>query len=436
MFNPFLTPVVKTHRKYSPSSLSRILKCMGSIGEGANDRDPSSNDAADEGQIGHDIFEECMKDGGSAERFIGHRRVPSDGAPFVLTIDRHFAAAVDLALSTARHAAAPMAGTTGPVTVLLEHEVSLKGFEAICGGTFDIAAIHPVLLTTGYPGFFVRLGDLKMGMLEVEAEANAQMMAYGAMLLDTYDLWEKVEFVELTIMQPRIFYGDRIKTVTVSVATLAEFRQILVATIEAAEAHTGDPTFTAGSHCRYCARLGMCPASADLLKSMLTMIHMDPLEAPNLALGWFMDVRKVLDSFAKRSEAILKDRAIRGQDIGRPLVLTRKFRQWKDEAAARERLFDLAGDLALEAAMKERGGPLPLEEAELVHHRAGLAILEPPTPAQTIERNKALKDFVTENAYTPEGDVVVGTPDDKRTRYTRPTVEEIWSATKNPVGST
>lgn len=430
MWNPFMTPVVKTHRKYAPSSLSRILKCMGSIGEGANDRNPSSNDAANEGQIGHDIFEECMKDGGSAERFIGHRRVPSDGEPFVMTIDRHFASSVDLALKAARDRVAPMPGTTGPVTVLLEHEVSLRGYEELCGGTADLFAIHPVMLTSGRPGFFVRGGDLKMGMLDVDAEANAQMLAYMVMFLDTHGLWDQVEFAELNIFQPRIFYGERIKSVTVSIADLVEFRNILVATIVAAETRTGDPVFTSGPHCRYCARLGMCPASAEMLRSMLTMIHMDPIEAPNLALGWFLDVRKVLDSFTKRAEAILKDRAMRGQDIGRPLVMTKKFRQWRDEAEARASLFTFAGNAAIRKAL-EGGAALSPEEEVRMRIEAGLTLLDPPTPAQVIERNKALREFVDKNAYTPEGDVVVGTVDDKRTRYTRPTVQEIWNATKD-----
>ena len=397
MNNPFSTHTPKRHALLAPSSLARILKCTGSVGAGENNRDLSPRDASNEGTIGHDIFEECMRTGGDATAFVGRRMVPSNGEIFVLEIDKHFARAVDMALATARVLAAPLSPGSAPGVVLLEQAVELRGCEAVCFGRFDLFAVHRVKLSTGADGFFLRGLDLKMGFTEVEVEANAQLMGYATMLLDQMDAWDKVEFVELTIAQPRLFYGNRLKTVNVPIATLREFRAVLVSVVDRVSA--GDRSFNAGAHCRYCERLGMCPASADLLRNLLTLVSLDPAAIGSEKLGFFLDHRKLFDTFTRRAESILKERGMRGEDIGRPIVSSHKHRQWRDEAVVVARL---------------------LEEK-------GASAVYPPTPAQVSEQFPDLRDFVDANAFAPEGEPVVGTPGDKRRVYTRRRVEDVWA---------
>lgn len=398
---PFVNPFVpasaaKTHRKYAPSSISRILKCPPSVDAGQARRDFSSDEAANGGQVGHDIFEICMRDGGGADRFIGRKLTPSDGADFILEVDRHFARAVDLALAAARRLSVELppflTPGIGEGSAFLEHEVSLRGYEDLCGGTADLVRLSATVTPNG-TGWFLDIFDLKMGFLEVDAEANGQLFTYAACALDEFGVWGQVEFVRLTIAQPRLFYGEKIKTVVVPVATIAEFRDTLVRTIDACERGTMD--FIAGPHCRYCEKLGMCPASQNLMKSLVEMIAQDPATAPSAALTWFIDHRKVYEAFVRRAEFVAKDRAMKGEDMGgRPLVMSTTHRQWRDEPAAVRTLLEGLGPDAV----------------------------QPPTPAQVIDRFPEWKGWVEENSFRPRGSVVLGKIGDTRTRYSRPSL--------------
>jgi len=130
-------------------------------------------------------------------------------------------------------------------TVSAEQHVRLTPWLA---GTLDssVTAVDRVL----------RVLDLKYGMSIVEVFENTQLIIYGGALL-TPD----IEWVELSIYQPRAFHHEGIHRVWR--VSAAEFRQHVARIIEAGErCQAPTPIATPGRHCGYCNARSSCQALA------------------------------------------------------------------------------------------------------------------------------------------------------------------------------
>ena len=107
------------------------------------------------------------------------------------------------------------------------------------------------------------IGDLKYGYVPVNVVENRQLIAYMISTLDTFELWDKIDTIVTTIIQPRKQHIDGpIRQHTYSINEAKEWQVFFKAAVEATE----DPNAKCvpGDHCKYC-KVKQCRARFERL---------------------------------------------------------------------------------------------------------------------------------------------------------------------------
>jgi hypothetical protein len=108
------------------------------------------------------------------------------------------------------------------------------------------------------PQRIVHIIDYKNGYMPVEIVGHSQTSGYGVATLDTYDLWDKVDTVVNTVIQPN---GNHIegpvRTTIQTIGQMREWRDKFGRSVELAESNTKP---VAGEHCTYCPAQANCRA--------------------------------------------------------------------------------------------------------------------------------------------------------------------------------
>lgn len=125
------------------------------------------------------------------------------------------------------------------------HEYVPEGF-----GTSDVDIVG---------GNMLEVIDLKYGKgVVVDAFENKQMMLYALGVWEEVNLLYNIEYVRMTIYQPRI---DNISSYDMAIEDLLKWvREVLIPT--AKEAFKGTGEFVPGDHCRFCRARSICKATA------------------------------------------------------------------------------------------------------------------------------------------------------------------------------
>jgi hypothetical protein len=339
-----------THAKLSPSGASRWMVCAGAprLCEGIPD---TSSPYAAEGTAAHAVAESCLRSGQSA--------VGTSVQGFVVTAE--MADAVDLYVST----------------VLADYEVTCDKAELHIESRFDLGWLgRPDLSGTADavirdPFGTLRVYDFKYGMTPVEALDNPQMMYYGtgAAQDGTY------EDVELIVVQPRARHEDgpvrRCRMPLEDLLTWA--RDVLIPAAVATEAP--DAPLVAGSHCRFCKALAICPAQREQASLVArTAFEAQPVALPSPDALAPADLRVVLER-AEMVEAwfnacrahvhhLLETGAVAPETVGHKLVRGRATRKWADEGFAETGLVLQLGDAAY---TKKIISPAQAEKAKVLN---------------------------------------------------------------------
>jgi hypothetical protein len=235
--------------------------------------------------------------------------------------------------------------------------------------------------------------DYKNGHVNVEAEANEQLMIYAAASIFTHNL--PALWVRLVVVQPNSFMPvPRVKQSFVSADELYRFAS-RVAAIPA-----GSLEFKAGEHCTYCPLFGRCPPTKDLMTRLSQVIEHPAAEVSNDHVAMFLALEKpIKDWFDELNKAATK-RAVNGNvPQGMKVVATQKHRAWKDTNVARTAIAD----------------------------KLGIGVLNPPTPAQAEKIGMEL-DWVQANSDRPEGGPALAFASDKRPEFKRKDVKEMFAA--------
>lgn len=229
------------HRKFSPSGMSRILKCPASL-EG--DYPDESSVYAREGTAAHELAQVCFALDCSPADFVGRE---IDG----FQVTEEMADAVQVYLDTIAAAKKDLEELTG-----VEPDVSIEVYiqeSPLFGGTIDC------LIEADYQ---IAIVDFKYGAgVVVEVEQNPQLLSY-AILAASHRIHEqgtKTEGATLYVVQPRATHAEgpvRIWEPTMS--ELSQFRQSVEAAIQSYQ-EGGPKSFCAGDHCRWCPRKVDCP---------------------------------------------------------------------------------------------------------------------------------------------------------------------------------
>ncbi len=349
------------HAIISPSGMSRILLCPGSVAASAPIEDAASIHAS-EGTAAHKLGEDSILLGVSPHDLVG-TVITADGVDFAVTKEMADAVAMYVTMAEARHEEMGKDETV----MLVEQRVSLEPHIPETWGTADLVLINRKDL-------LVDVWDYKHGKgIEVEAKNNTQMMTYALGVLSKLreEGWTKEELdavkVNLRIVQPRTASPVDDNEWDVSPAALREiYKLIKVQACRALDMMEGkiEPVFTPGeTQCRWCKAAPSCPKLAEaalaeasefwsesfrdevenqILKgNEKAAIHKAEETAavlmPGISDDKLVDMlasAKLAKTFAKAVEAEALSRAMQGNILPKhKLVRGRSTRKWDDADA-------------------------------------------------------------------------------------------------------
>lgn len=210
------------HARLGPSAADRWTVCPRSVreierlvAEGKIDPHASSG-AADEGTAAHQVRGDALDLGLDAWDFLG-TSITINGVEYPCDEDMcvHLQPGIDW-----------LREQEG--TLIVEHRVDLSAWMPGQFGTLDTGVIN-------YRARRATINDLKYGAgVDVQAVENKQLRIYAIGTMDNFDLWDKVDEVELVIDQPRL---GGMKHWSVSAEELREFAH----EVKAAALRVDDP---------------------------------------------------------------------------------------------------------------------------------------------------------------------------------------------------
>lgn len=363
------------HAVYAPSSADRWVYCTASAEAIAMLPEQEEGEEAAEGTAAHEEIERIFGTG-------------PDGGHWVnpLLIDPDHPAAYGIALLLAYVRQLP------PGRLWIEQRVALT--EQIWGRC-DVAHWDAASAT-------LTIVDYKNGMRAVDVEENSQLRIYAAASIFTHNLPAK--WIRYVVVQPNDWrpFVPRVKQSTESADALYAWAS-RVATIP-----RGEKSFVAGDHCRDCPLFGRCSASLDLLKDLSAVIAglVEPSEVRTEQVALFLSLKKPIEDQFKKFEKYWQGAALKGSvPAEMKIVMSRPHRAWKDKDEARK----------------------------LVLERIGPDALDPPTPAQAIDRGIP-EDVVNPMAPRPEGVPVLAFANDKRPEFKRKSASEMFAGVTVGIG--
>lgn len=261
------------HARNSPSALHRTLNCPPSLVLGEQFHDEESQYAA-EGSAGHALAEHLIK------KHLKQRtkRPVSDyySDDLMEAVEDYVAFVIEKIEEAKRECKSPRFS--------VEQRVDISEYSPDCFGTADMVIITDKV---------AHVIDLKLGRgVEVSAEENPQLMAYGLGVLEMVDMLYDIETVRLTIFQPRI---SNFSTWDISPDALKAWGKEILKP-RSAMALAGEGEFKAGSWCRFCKARNQCRARAE---EFLRLAKMEFRQPALLTDDEITEVLKVSDELAK-----------------------------------------------------------------------------------------------------------------------------------------
>jgi len=303
------------HSLLGASSSHRWLACPGSFRLSQQLPHRPSSVYAATGSVAHALIEKCWDDHkyldvtdiGTTWAFEGHTG----------TIDEGFVDGVNKMLDYLRSAAM----TADWIEV--EHQVQLHYPSPVAMfGTTD--AIFKV-------GRVLEIGDYKNGAgVSVNPVENPQLLYYAVGALHTFQLWDEIDTLRLTVIQPHAG-GEPIRCWTIDRVDLDMWvDDVLLPGVEAVT--KDDAPLVTGPQCRFCPVAHGCPklheaaveaAKHEFEEMPLSLNHLGPeLELAEKAELWIARIREIALDHLKRQQPI----------DGWTLVPTRPTRQWRDDS--------------------------------------------------------------------------------------------------------
>lgn len=239
----------RPHALLSPSSASRWLACTPSARLEEQFPD-SAGEAAKEGTLAHAVGELMLRHDEAKISDYAYKVGLEEAEKNELFSNALFIHARDYADFVLERYAEARAKTKD---ALLEIEVRLditkyipEGF-----GTGDAVIIADGTLD---------LIDMKYGKgVLVDAKENKQMMVYALGALALYELAYSIQFVRMTIYQPRL---ENYSSYEMPVGDLKHWAETEL-TEKAKLAFEGKGEYNPGNHCRFCRARAVCKAHAD-----------------------------------------------------------------------------------------------------------------------------------------------------------------------------
>lgn len=372
------------HARNSPSALHRTLNCPPSLVLGEQFQDEESQYAA-EGSAGHALAEHLIK------KHLKQRtkRPVSDyySDDLMEAVEDYVAFVIEQIEAAKRECKSPLFS--------VEQRVDISEYSPDCFGTADMVIVTDKV---------AHVIDLKLGRgVEVSAEENPQLMAYGLGVLEMVDMLYDIEVVRLTIFQPRI---NNFSTWDITPEALKTWGEEVLKP-RSAMALAGAGEFQAGSWCRFCKARNQCRARAEEFLRLAKMEFQQPALLSDDEIAEIIKVSDELSKWAADVYAYAQDQAITHgkQWKGYKLVEGRSNRKYSSdeevEKAAQEAGYtdiykkSLIGVTEMERLMGKKEFARIL--GKLVYKPQGKITLVPDTDKrEAINKSTAAADFQEE----------------------------------------
>ncbi len=262
-----------THARNSPSALHRTLNCPPSLVLGEQFQDEESCYAA-EGTAGHALAEHLIK------KYLKQRtkRPVSDyySDDLMEAVEDYVAFVIEKVEEAKQECKVPLFS--------VEQRVDISEYSPDCFGTADMVIVTDRV---------AHVIDLKLGRgVEVSAEENPQLMAYGLGVLEMIEMLYDIEVVRLTIFQPRI---NNFSSWEITPEALKKWGNEILKP-RSAMALAGEGEFHAGSWCRFCKAKNQCRARAE---EFLRLAKMEFRPPDLLSEEEISEILKISDELAK-----------------------------------------------------------------------------------------------------------------------------------------
>lgn len=329
------------HLTFGGSTAHRWMRCAGSVRLCATLPPQPESEHMARGTRAHALLEHALRRGGGTDvtDFAGIT-VDSFNVPF----EQEDVEAVQVAVDYVRDITA-----TNPDAVMwVEQRVTLADD---VGGTADVLIYVPSKR-------HLHVIDYKHGAGHYVTEHAPQFRFYATCAVMTRDDLD-VGTIYATVIQPRCFAGDPVRTAVYGVADMITYADDVEAAVAAALAP--DPAFVAGEWCDWCPAAPYCPAHRDDAFSVVTV----PDGGARLPVGDEITIRLPppgecrdpavlaqtlpalgqIKAWVSAMEDAAYAEAMAGKHIpGHKLVAKRGTRKWIDEAAAAEVLAEKLGN--------------------------------------------------------------------------------------------
>lgn len=178
----------------------------------------------------------------------------------------------------------------------------------------------------------LEIGDYKNGYATVEVLNNSQEIGYSIATMDTFDLWDKIDTVKNTIVQPNGNHIDGpVRSATYPISVMYDWQAKYKRSVALAEDKSQKPK--AGEHCYYCPAQANCRARIEwVLDHAYVTVPFDELSIPELELIY----REIGSTkvFLEKVEERVFNLAMRGRRFdGYKVVQSYGRAECKDESA-------------------------------------------------------------------------------------------------------
>ena len=313
------------HSALGPSALARVIACPGSfaLSQRADVRafPHKTSIYAATGSAAHAVAEARLKGGTSPAPARVNR------AGYEIELDDALKDAVEVYTSTAHE-------------IMLRADWHAVERRVYLGSYFPESDPPPVAIfgTADFLAYIraerkLYVVDYKHGAgIYVRVQDNPQLMAYaaGAMALLINELPDaRVTFVEMTVVQPNIAGGERVRTWTItSMDVVMWAAEVLRPAIRRAQ---DEPeTYVPGTQCRFCAGGPVCPALHQAAVQRAKQ-DFDPVEITNEDLGVMLGQAEHAEIWIKKVRDLALDKLKSQEEIpGWGLAPTDPRRSWGD----------------------------------------------------------------------------------------------------------
>lgn len=429
------------HSIFSPSKAHRYMKCPGSIAMEAGAKDDGST-FAQEGTCAHKLSEMVLRgEVASASEMLNESIMWEEGGKKIswkINADMidHVQRYVDRIRERVEEF--KMLPNVKKVTLHVEQRVDFSDLIGIPGqsGTADIV----IEVEFDDDTAMLSVEDLKYGMgVKVDAEANEQLMTYGAAVMSAFELvgYDIVK-VNVAIHQIRLnhlseytYTADEIREFTVELAKQAKVAEAGYELYTAGKITTDELVLKPGEkQCKFCKAKGKCPALANAvmttivndfddfdtaeepLEPLVEMAIKDLGEVSVVQLSRYMQVAGLIEDWLKSVRARVEAEIFNGNKVpGYKLVEGKRGnRAWSDKEAAEEAL------KAMRLKLTE------MYEMSLISPTTAEKLLK-----ETPRRWKKLQSLITRS----EGRPSVAPESDKRPALVLPSVSEDFDDLNN-----